>query len=218
MTLAVPQSTRFTDSSEQRFVFYGADWQFYQDVLRQLGNRRVFVTYDRGTLEIMSPSLKHEGVGRLLGLLIFILAEELDVAIRGARSTTLRREDMERGLEPDECFYTVHADAIRDKEELDLSVDPPPDLAIEIEISRRLMERADIYAALGVPELWRHDGVKLRIYVLDDRRTYAEADASPSFPMISPAQLDDLLQQSRGRNDVEWARLVRSWIRQNLRP
>jgi Uma2 family endonuclease len=202
---------------EARFVFYDVDWEFYQEILRRLNNRRVFVTYSKGTLEIMSPSLQHEDVGRLLGLLIFILAEELGVGIRGIRSTTLRRQDLDRGLEPDDCFYTVSESKIRGKKQLDLSVDPPPDLAIEVEISRRLLDRVEIYAALGVGELWRHDGVTLRVYRLDENRQYVESPSSFSFPMISPAQMDALLKEFPGRNDVEWAAVVRSWVREHLK-
>ena len=86
---------------EQRFLLENVDWNFYQDILRRLGDRPVFVTYDRGSLELMSPSRRHESYGRIIGRMIEALTEELNIPIVSGGSATFRREDQDRGLEPD---------------------------------------------------------------------------------------------------------------------
>lgn len=204
------------DGSHEHFVFYDVDWAFYDSVLRRLEDRRVFVTFDHGSLEIMSPSRKHGKCGRVLGLMINILADELDLPLDGGGSTTYRRQDLERGLEPDECFYIQNEARIRGKQEIDLSIDPPPDLAVEVEISRRLLDRRAIYATMGVPELWCHDGVSLRILVLDSDGKYVQADRSPNFPALPTAEVDRFVQLAWEVNETAWGRAFRAWVRQNL--
>ena len=154
---------------EQHFVLTGVNWQGYESLLEAIGEQRVFITYDRGKVELMSPSWEHDNRAETIGQLVRIIAEELDIAIKGGGSTTFRREDVDRGLEADKCFYIRHERRVRGKKKIDLSVDPPPDLCIEVEISRRLLGRVSIYAELGVPELWRDDGKELRIGELSAR-------------------------------------------------
>src|SRR5262249_51952791 len=127
--------------SEQRFVLYDVDWEFYEHLLEQLDNRHVFVTYDRGALELMSPSRKHDTSGRLLFVIVHVIAEELNLPIASCGSTTFKRKRLKRGLEPDECFYIENELRVRGMREIDLSKDPPPDLAIEVEITHRVLDR-----------------------------------------------------------------------------
>lgn len=201
---------------EQQFVLDDVDWQFYENLLEQVGDRHIFITYDRGRLELMSPSFKHDKRGRRIGLLISILAEELEIPIEGGGSTTFRRKDLKRGLEPDECFYIGNVDRIRGKDEIDLAIDPPPDLAVEIEISRRMIERAPVYAALGVPELWRDNGEELRVFTLGDDGHYHEATQSVSFPMLPLDQLNRLLKDGISNDEMNWMRNTRRWVQKNL--
>ena len=122
----------------------------------------------------MSPSSMHERYNCLFRRMIETLTEELAIPIKGAGSTTFKREDLERGLEPDSCFYLANERRIRGKRELDLTIDPPPDLAIEIDITSSSLDRQGIYAALGVPEIWRFDGESLRVYQLQPDGTYPQ--------------------------------------------
>src|SRR5687768_11184586 len=217
MTVAVPdQLDEIFNFKEGRVLIYNVDWTYYDDVLRRLEDRRLFVTYDTGTLEIMSPSFKHDDTGRLLGLLIHFLADELDVPLKGGRSTTFRREDLAKGLEPDECFYVTNEPRIRGKDAIDLSVDPPPDLAVEVEISRRLLDRVKIYAALGVPELWRHDGTRLQVSILRAGH-YVPTDRSPTFPSVPLTQVDEFIRMAKESDEIAWGRKVRAWIRDHLK-
>ncbi len=116
------------------------------------------MAYDQGVLEIMSPSMRHETIKRLIGRMVEMFTLELDIEIRSVSSTTFNREDLEKGIEADECYYIRNAESIRGIEEIDLAIHPPPDLAIEIDISRSSQIKTGIYAALQVSEVWQYDG------------------------------------------------------------
>jgi Uma2 family endonuclease len=209
-------TTESLTSSGQQFVLDDADWKLYEELLHRIGDRHVFITYDRGRLELMSPSFKHDKRARLMGLLISVLAEELEIPMQGGGSTTFRREDLDQGLEPDQCFYVKNVGRVINKDEIDLSIDPPPDLAIEIEISYRMIKRIPLYESLGVPELWRDDGTHVRMYQLGDDRRYTEISRSNSFPVITPPQIDRLLNSADSTDEMNWMRGVRKWVREEL--
>jgi Uma2 family endonuclease len=205
-------------STEPRFVLYGVGWQGYETMLKLVGDRAVRLTYDRGNLELMSPSQHHERFKTLVGILVQALAEELDIPCIGAGSTTWRREDLDRGLEPDECFYLFdHAERYKDKT-IELGADPPPDLAVEIDITHSSLDRQGIYAALRVPEVWRFDGSHLRIYRLRPDGSYEGLAASPSFPFLPSDEIARRLREGETMVDSRWGRQVREWIRNELAP
>jgi Uma2 family endonuclease len=215
MTATLPPASQ---SQEERFLFEAADWDFYASVLQKLAGRHVFATYDGRSLELMSPSWEHERYAELSGVLVRILCSELGMPCRGGGSTTFRRKDLDAGLEPDRCFYIHNAHAVQGKREIDLTIDPPPDLVIEIEISHRLLDRVRIYEKLGVPELWRYDGKSLRVFVADGTGKYRQADRSPTFPSMPLDQIDKFLQLTWDMpDDLAWETAVREWVRQNLK-
>lgn len=202
---------------EQRFVLDDADWELYDSLLRRVADRHVFITYDRGRLEMMSPSWKHDKRSSHIAMLIWILADEMNIPFEGGGSTTFRRADQQAGLEADQCFYVQNVDRVRGKDEIDLTTEPPPDLAIEVEISRRLAGREDVYARLGVPELWRDDGQTVRVFTLQPNGKYQSADRSRSFPNFPVDQISRLLEMARNTDAMTWSRAVRAWIRQHVR-
>ena len=204
---------RMEAASGQWFLLSGVSWEFYENVLTELRDRPVRVTFDRGSLEFTSPSYRHESGGRVLGMLLDVAAEEFDIPVKGARSTTFRRKDLDRGLEPDDCFYIRNLDRILGKTELDLSVDPPPDLAIEVDITRSSRNRMGIYAALGVPEVWRWQAGRVWVYVLDENAEYQEQAGSPTFPRLPLDRLADFVQQSVDTDDTTLRRTFRTWLR-----
>ncbi|MDB5289945.1 MAG: hypothetical protein JWL69_1186 [Phycisphaerales bacterium] len=215
MTATLPPANQL---NEERFLFETADWEFYESVLEKLGDRHVFATYDGRSLELMSPSWEHERYAELSGILIRLLAYELGMPYRSGGSTRFKRKDLDAGLEPDRCFYFQSAGAIRGKRKIDLTIDPPPDLVIEIEISQRLLDRVSIYEKLAVPELWRYDGKSLRVFVPDGRGKYRQADRSPTFPTLPLTQVDQFLKMSWDlSDDLAWENAVREWVRQNLK-
>jgi Uma2 family endonuclease len=168
----------------------------------------VRMTFDEGDLEMMSPSSLHERFSRLIDRLIFAWTEEGNIDIATCGTMTVRREDLQKGFEPDDCYYVRHESLVRDKAELDFSVDPPPDLAVEVDVSRSSARKLALYAAFGVPEVWRYDGQQFEIYVLGPEQRYLASAASvclPGFPLDEAARI-------LGRLNVESERaLVRSF-------
>lgn len=164
----------------QRVLLHDVSWAEFEAILAELGEQRGSrIAYDNGLLEIMAPLPEHESDKEIIGDLLKALLEELDIEFRSLGSTTFKHATMLKGIEPDQCFYIQNEAAVRGKNRLDLTVDPPPDLVLEVDITSRT--HPDTYAALGVPELWRRVGQTIRIHQLLDGR-YVEVDKSPTFP------------------------------------
>ena len=163
-----------------------ATWDEYVKLRDDDEYRNIRMTFDRGSLELMSPTSFHERPKVFLTLCISAWAAESQLKILCWGSTTFRREDLERGLEPDNCYYTQNYATILNHEEIDLLVDPPPDLALEVDITSSSIDRMDIYAAMGVPEIWRWHDDTLQIYRLDSTGVYSPVETSgalPGFPV-----------------------------------
>ncbi|HEY9740149.1 MAG TPA: Uma2 family endonuclease, partial [Coleofasciculaceae cyanobacterium] len=144
--------------SPNRVLLRNISWQTYQDLLKDLEEQPgIRLSYDRGLLEIMAPSPPHENYKKVLGRFVETLTEELNIEIKSLGSLTCKREDLARGLEPDQCYYIQNEAVVRTLDEIDFNQDPPPDLVIEIDISSSSINRLSLYAALGVPEVWRYD-------------------------------------------------------------
>ena len=194
------------------------DWATYTRLLRVFEERPgVRLAYDRGELEIMSPRLEHDDDGRFVGDLVFVLTEELGLPLKRGGSTTLRRRLRQRGIEADECFWIANAHRMAGRRRLDLRTDPPPDLAIEVDVTHSSLDRLSIYAALGVPEVWRFDGNTLIFYLRGTGRSFTGSAASLSFPLVTPTDLLGFLQQGRQAGDENAVlRQFRAWIRQRV--
>jgi Uma2 family endonuclease len=199
-------------------VLHGIRWQTYEALLADIHSGSVRMTYDRGELEIMAPSWRH-GVGaKNLGRLVDVLADELEMDYKSGGMTTFRREDLARGLEPDDCFYFKNVSLILGKREINLTRDPPPDLAIEVDIESSVLNRLGIYAALGVPEIWRYDGEAIHVHVLGPDGTYETRSDSPTFPQVPLKKLVEFLDQAFGLDDRALMRSFREWVRQEVVP
>jgi Uma2 family endonuclease len=202
------------ETEEQLFVFEDVDWSFYQTVLHQLEDRHVFVTFDGKRLEVMSPSWKHERHSDLLARLVVMACEESQLPFLTGGSTTFKKKDLNRGLEPDHCFYIQNVRARVGKRKVNLATDLPPDLAIEVEISHRLLDRIGIYGRLRIPEIWRHDGTSTSVLLLGRSGRYKPAQRSAAIPWLPLDELDRLLQRSWSMDDLEWSKLARMKMRQ----
>jgi Uma2 family endonuclease len=206
-------------ATRNRLILHGVDWKTYTLFLRAFEERPGFrLTYDRGTLEIMAPLLVHDKDGDFLGVLVRTLTQELGLPVLGGGSVTIRRRKKFRGLEPDRCYWITNEPRLRGKKRLDLRVDPPPDLAIDVDVTRSSLDRMGIYAALGVPEVWRLDGPALTFHALGPSGDYAEQSTSPTFPRVTPGDLQRFLAlcDTHDQNEVE--RQFRAWVRQRLTP
>lgn len=152
--------------AETRTLMENISWETYSALAEERRGSVPRLTYDEGTLELMSPRRQHESIGRLIGRMVETYTEVRGIEIQSVASTTFKRSDLSKGFEADESYYIEHADLIRRKEEVDLSIDPPPDLVIEVEITRSAIEKLKLFAAMRVPEVWRHDGKQFEMYRL----------------------------------------------------
>jgi Uma2 family endonuclease len=198
---------------EQRVTLHNVSWETYERLLADLRDSSApRLTYDRGTLEIMSPSSEHERYNRTAAQIVEELAVELDVHVESLGSTTFRRGDIDQGFEPDSCFYVGNAASVRGKKRVDLNTDPPPDLVIEIDITSPSLDKFPLFAKVGVPEVWRFDGSRLVFYELIGGE-YFEREASVAFPAITAADVAAFIKDSETMDKPEWARKLRDWAR-----
>lgn len=202
----------------QRLVLYDVSWRTYGKLLRlfEREKRHLRLTYDRGILEIMTLTHEHESYKEILGRLVVALTEELGLPIKGGGSTTFRRRKRQRGLEPDNCYWISNEPLVRGKTKIDLRVDPPPDLAIEIDITSSSLDRMKIYADLGVAEVWRFADHSLAFYALGSDRSYALAPRSAAFPFVIPEDLLPFLALRTTRDENAVVREFRAWVREQI--
>jgi Uma2 family endonuclease len=202
--------------SEQRFLLPSVSWRTYARLLRAFADRPgVRLTYDRGTLELMTLSHEHESLSYLLARLVDALTEELNLTVKGGRSTTFRRRKRRRGLEPDACWWIASEPLVRGKNEIDLRRDPPPDLALEIDITHSSLDRLAIYANLGVPEVWRLEGQTVVCHLLGGG-TYTAGTVSQAFPGLVVADVAGFLSLRGQLDENGIVRQFRAWVRQRF--
>jgi len=201
----------------QRVELQDITWREFESILEELGEHRAArIAYDNGLLEIMAPLPVHEDDKEIIGDLIKALLEELDIEFRSLGSTTYKSEAMLKGIEPDQCFYIQNEQAIRGKKRLDLSINPPPDLALEIDVTSRT--HRSIYAALRVPELWRFENGTLQINILR-QDCYEESPESSVFPNLPLGEVIPwYLRESKivGRNRA--LKAFRQWVKEQVDP
>lgn len=200
--------------SEQRLVLEDVTWQQYEAIGEILRDRPALrITYDRGTLEFMTTSPLHEILKMRLGRLLETLCEEFNLPLEPRGNMTFKREDLEKGLEPDQCYWITHEHQVRGKKTYDPKSDPPPDVVIEIEVSRGSKRRMGIYAAMGVPEVWRFDGESLVSCVLQSSGIYQAFDRSPTFPPVPLMELIRFMMPNSAEDYLSQVREFRKWIR-----
>jgi Uma2 family endonuclease len=203
-----------TAPGEQRVVLSDVSWETYERLLKDLEDSSApRLTFDRGVLEIMSPSNEHEEYNRSLDLLVELFAEAFDIEIRNLGSTTFKHEEFQRGFEPDSCFYVQNEPRVRGRRRLDLRVDAPPDLVIEIDLTSDSMTKFPLFAQLGVPEVWRFRGGDFQIFGLSGDQ-YRRQASSSAFPALRAAEVAELLRLSTSMSRTAWLRHLRTRFRQ----
>jgi Uma2 family endonuclease len=203
----------------QYFVLWQIGWDAYEKFLKALANHRVRTTYDQGDLELMSSLPIHEAIAYWFGHFMQVLAEELDFPCWPVGGPTLRRRDVNRGLEPDDCYYFANAAQVENWATLNLNRDPPPDLALEVEVTTSCLDRMGVYAGLGFPEIWRFDGASWHIHLLGTDRTYQESPTSAALPFLPGAEITPLMNESLHVGDLrERLRILRRWARERALP
>jgi Uma2 family endonuclease len=190
----------------------GISWQTYKTLMAEVGGDRAWrIAYDRGVLELRMPLEEHEEPKGLLESFIEAIADELQIEVRKLGSLTLEREDLSRAVEPDSCFYIQNEAVVRGRK-ISLPDDPPPDLVIESDYTNSSVNKQSIYAALGVPELWRYTHQTLLVYARVDG-DYEQRDASLVFPFLPVADVGYFIEQSRTVGQRSAVRLFRQRIR-----
>lgn len=196
-------------SPEARVVFENVDWETYEALAEQRRGSVPRMTYDDGVLELMSPKRQHETIGSLIGRLIETYSEVKGIEIQSVASTTFKRKELSKGFEADESYYITHAEQMRPKEEVDLPMDPPPDLVVEVEITSSAIEKLKLFAAMQVPEVWRHDGKQLEMFRNIDS-TYQPIASSHELPGLAAQTMMDFINR---RFEVGESSLIREFRR-----
>ncbi len=215
MSLVTLQLRQLDIPPGQRLLIHDVDWSEFEHILEELGEKRAArIAYSERILEIRMPLPKHEREKSILGDVVKILLEELEIDCECFGSATFKRQEMDFGIEPDDCFYIQNHRAVMGRDRLDLSVDPPPDLAIEVDVTSKTQINA--YLSLGVPELWVYEGQKLKIYGLQ-AGDYQSVDVSPTFPTLPILTwVTEVLAQSLTEGRSPALRALRQKVRQAL--
>ena len=178
-------------------------WEDYEQLLEDLGDRPgVRVAYDDGRLQIVTVSDEHEAYTEFILALARVFSDERGIPLETRGSATWKRRKLRKGAEPDTCFYVANAHRIIGRRRIDLETDPPPDVVVEIDLTNESLSKFPIYAAFGVPEIWRYDGTRVEMYVLADQ-TYAQTSTSASFPGLTSQILEDYLERSKTQGQTE---------------
>lgn len=199
--------------SETRTVLENISWDLFVELSEQRRGSVPRMTFDEGVLELMSPLLEHESIGSLVARLVETYTEVRNIEIRTVASTTFKRKDLQKAFEADESYYIKNAGRMPPKRRIDLKVDPPPDLVIEIEITSSAIHKLKLFAAMGVPEVWRHDGEHLEMFALIDGQ-YQPTIASVALPELTVSIIETNLER---RFELGETALIREF-RRSLNP
>jgi len=217
-SVAVESSTiteRIRPEAEQRIVLHNISWQTFEQILTESGDKRNNrFYYLNGTLEIMSPLALHERSNRFIDDLIRVLSDELDIELCKCGSLLMRIRDRKLGAEPDSCYYIKNEPLIREKTEIIMGQDPPPDLVLEVDITNPSDRRLPIYALLGIPEVWIYDGYNIKFLALENGE-YLSIEQSLSFPVLSTAIVVEFMQKRFSLGERQTLKEFRQWVRDN---
>jgi Uma2 family endonuclease len=209
--------TTLASPDPKTFLLEDVSWDYYTRTLQELDRqkRHVRVTFDQGRMEFMTFTVLHEFLRRTLGRLVETYSIERGVRATSLGSLTYRRQDLQRGLEPDECYYVTTEPPPAEPTEIDLTLYGVPDLAIEVDITHSSIPRQSIYAALGVPEIWRHTGHALALLRRQPSGTYAGIDRSDAFPELTAERLAHYVQLAMPNRQYDAVVAFRDWLRAN---
>lgn len=200
------------------FLLRGIGWEGYQKLLEIVGDSSVRITYENGDAELMSPGMIHERLKMRVDMLIGLISQELRLPFISYGSTTFHSKAQNVGLEPDQCYYLSRLERISNPDELDVRRDPPPDVAVEIDISRNSRARLRIYAGLGVPEVWRCMETGIEVLELHGQRVYRPAKGSQFWPFVPLIEFSELLHRRGYPHEMAWKDDALTWVRETVAP
>lgn len=179
-------------------IVHDVSWAEYEQLLEEMHERpSARVSYDDGRLEVVTTSGRHERIKELVLRLAEILATDSGRPLESYGGMTMKVKELKRGDEPDTCFYVQHAAEVTGLEEIRLGIDPPPDVLVEVDVKHSSTRKLAFYAQLGVPEIWRYDGIRMRMLRLSGT-AYDETPSSLAFPRLTADTLTALLARLRG--------------------
>jgi Uma2 family endonuclease len=203
---------RIRPEAEQRIVLHNISWQTFEQLLTESGDKRNNrFYYLNGTLEIMSPLALHERSNRFIDDLIRVLSDELDIELCKCGSLLMRIRDRKLGAEPDSCYYIKNEPLIREKTEIIMGQDPPPDLVLEVDITNPSDRRLPIYAMLGIAEVWIYDGYNIKFLALENGE-YLSIEQSLSFPVLPTAIVVEFMQKRFSLGERKTLKEFRQWV------
>jgi len=218
ITVASP-SINYLDIAEEMEpgevrVFHNVSWEEYEHLHDQLppDSKMVRISYDEETMELMSTSALHENYANFINRMVGFLSLRLRIDIRFFGSATIKKSRKQKGLEPDACFYVQTVPQLGNRIKLDFAVDPPPDVALEVDIYHGCIPKLPIYAGLGISEVWRYDGRSVTIYRLEQDQ-YLETPTSIALPMLTPAVLERFLTQMQEENEFQAMLAFEDWLK-----
>ncbi len=195
-------------------TFYEKTWEDYENLLEAVGEASgLRISFDDGDLHIMTLSTEHESYARLVQMFIGILSLQYNIEIESFGSATIKQSPTSKGTEPDACFYVQSVEKLGNSIKLDFSVDPPPDIAVEIDIHHESLYKFPIYAKLGVSEIWRYDSKKFEIHKLEKGK-YKKIERSESLPVLNAKILGELLNRSREERQTQILKDFEKWLKE----
>ena len=207
------QATQPT-SAENRVILNSVSWDTFNQLLQELGDKRSQrLAYSQGTMEIMTPLGKHEHSNRFIERLIYVIIDELELEVKSLGSLTLKADNLQKGVEPDSCFYIQNELRVRNKQNIEIGIDPVPDLVLEIDVTSSSLDKLSIYGALEVPEIWRYNGYTLTALVWDEHnQVYQVSDYSRAFPWLKVSELSGFMQQCLRDGETQTLKDFRRWL------
>ncbi len=205
------------EKAENRVLLDNISWETFNKLLEELGNKRASrLSYFQGQLEVMSPLGEHENNNRFIDDLIRVIADELNLNLKKFGSLTLKLDGEQRGVEPDSCYYLKNEPLVRNKQNIDLNLDPPPDLVLEIDITSSSLNKLPIYGAMKIPEIWQFNGEKLTIFLLTaDKYNYEKSEQSLTFPWLNLEIVPELIKKNLEIGETATLKQFRQWIKNN---
>src|SRR5947199_4355762 len=201
------------DPVDSKLVLHDVSWDEYEALMHQLVDPAgLHIAYDDGTLQIMTTLAEHERYARFFEKLCTIISLRRRINIISVGSATMRKRKKRKGNEPDSSFYVQSADLIGNRLDIDFEIDPPPDIAVKIDLHRDSISKFSIYAALGVPEIWRYDGNSLTIYHLREGQ-YQPSEASQALPLITGTVLTEFLARTSNEDQYDILIAFEDWLK-----
>lgn len=199
------------EGSSGRILLNNIPWDLYETFIDDFAEKPGWkLAYNGGTLEIMPPTPEHEEYSFSFHNFVLAYCEHFNIELEGRRSTTFRSKSLDKGVEPDECYYIQSVDKIIG-EDIAAKEFPVPDVAVEVDISTESLDKFPIYSELKVSEVWIFNREKLTFYELRGGN-YHQIENSLSMPKMNSKDLLKFLKLSNKKGQTSALREFRKWL------